>query len=234
MMALSPEALRQLIQYVVSEVIDQGGEIWLTRLAKLLYLIDVEYYRGFGKTLTGLHWIKYYYGPYVRELPDLARRSGCDLGDEELPSARRGTKVWVHPPENLDRALSFSAKAAVDRVLKHWALESLDIVLDYVYLETEPMKSAELFKPLDFTAIQVGKRPLSRIAPLKLSPDDSKQVKRNLAARKADEARLARNPETSSEVARVLAALEDEAQVQNLTGSVRFPEDAFKGTDYQE
>src|ERR1035441_5186960 len=42
-----------------------------TRLVKLVYLSEVEYFRQTGQRLTGLDWKFYHYGPYAPALSPL-------------------------------------------------------------------------------------------------------------------------------------------------------------------
>ena len=45
-----------------------------TKLVKLLYLIDLEYWKKREKTFTGLNYISYYYGPYSEEIIDAIQK----------------------------------------------------------------------------------------------------------------------------------------------------------------
>lgn len=151
--------LGNLIRYVVNEVIDQEGTVFRTRLVKLLYLCDLEYYRSARRTLTGLRWIRYKFGPFAPELSLAIRGMGFDIAEEaEDFASGRGVRATVYPPPDPDKWLEPRAKAIVDRVLKRWGLEDLGVLLDYVYCDTEPMKDATFGEPLSFAGVLGGLR----------------------------------------------------------------------------
>ena len=60
---MASQLLRHLITHLVVELRDMDAGFGKTKLVKLLYLIDVENWRRSRKTLTGLEWNFYHYGP---------------------------------------------------------------------------------------------------------------------------------------------------------------------------
>jgi hypothetical protein len=157
-MPLNP-ILGNLIRYIINEVIDQEGTVYRTRLVKLLYICDLEYYRLARKTLTGLGWVRYKFGPFAYELNDVVRGLGFDIGEEsEDFVSGKGVRTTAYLPPDPDKWLEPRARTIVDRVLKRWALEDLGVLLDYVYCDTEPMKDSAFGKPLDFAKVISGLR----------------------------------------------------------------------------
>ena len=75
------ELLKRLILYIVDQLQDQEGLISKIRIVKLLYLIDVEHYRKYGRTLIGLEWIFYRYGPYAFAIDSAIKELGFELGE---------------------------------------------------------------------------------------------------------------------------------------------------------
>jgi hypothetical protein len=75
-----------LLFYIVGYLQEQGADTSTTRVVKMLYLLDVEHYRSFGRPATDLQWICYKYGPYVMDLPSYFRRLDLDLDYEESVS----------------------------------------------------------------------------------------------------------------------------------------------------
>src|SRR6266436_3759958 len=57
----------QLVPAVVAYVANQGGYVTKTKLLKLLYLIDVDFYRVHHRTLTGFQWKYFHLGPWTNE-----------------------------------------------------------------------------------------------------------------------------------------------------------------------
>jgi len=147
--------LRDLIRYVVWRVADEGGTLGVTRLVKLLYLMDAEYYRRHRKILTGLNWLFYRYGPYAFEIPEILRSLDVDIPQDEVPIGNGRTVHRFKPTSEIDieAILSTSDAALVERVIARWGLEDLNSLLSHVYFDTEPMQGAKLREPLDFTRI---------------------------------------------------------------------------------
>src|SRR5690348_15440932 len=50
------------------------GGVGKTKLLKLLYLSDIEYFRVFRRTLTGFDWRFYLYGPWAPQFDEILQR----------------------------------------------------------------------------------------------------------------------------------------------------------------
>ncbi|OGU31943.1 MAG: hypothetical protein A2X67_10675 [Ignavibacteria bacterium GWA2_55_11] len=150
--------------------------ITTTQLVKLLYLVEVEYYRDFSARLTDLRWLFYHYGPYALEL-------GSVLDDKEFQQiervndeGRKYTQFTVEESKSkfglrLDPKLTLVVK----RVVGTWGNVRLPELLDYVYFDTEPMQAVERRgQVLDFTAVK--KEINSKIIPLKASKETDSKV----------------------------------------------------------
>ena len=129
-----------------------------TKIVKLLYLIDVEYYRTYQQTLTGLEWIYYYYGPYAYALERGLEDLGFLLTKESFRTqdGKQGMAYKASGPQDLDD-LGFAKKAKIDRIIKHWAFEDTEDLLDFVYTDTEPMRGAVFGEMLDFSKIEIDR-----------------------------------------------------------------------------
>jgi uncharacterized phage-associated protein len=127
-----------------------------TKLVKLFYLIDCEYYRWHRKTLTGAPWIFFHYGPYAEELVTAAHdTNGIEaLSKEEFEEKKffRGYQIKSWRSDPIEKA-HFSIRGAVDSIYQKWAGVDLELLLDHVYFETPPMLQAKRFEPLDFSLI---------------------------------------------------------------------------------
>jgi hypothetical protein len=157
---METQNLGQLILYVVSQADELGGYTTTIRLHKFLYLIDLEHQRRLGRTLTGLEWTFYHYGPYATTLARVGERLGYDLEREEFVSSTgaEGRLFRVHEPQDFPEGLGFVAEALVNDILSVWADQNTADLLDYVYHETEPMKEAHRGEKLDFTIVPRGSR----------------------------------------------------------------------------
>ena len=165
--------LKPLIAYLIDQVRDQEGTLSKTALVKLVYLVEVEYWRRYGESVTGLEWRFHHYGPYCaeldREIDDNhlfqvhgSRRTG--YGFSSLPDWRETEAAFN---KNYEPAL----KNIADNVAGQWGLESLETILEYVYFETEPMQDAERGDTLDFSKIQMEQIPTRREPRLSFSDE---------------------------------------------------------------
>lgn len=156
--------LTPLLNYIIDQVNQQGGTIGRTALTKLVYLIDIEYYKRHGKQATSLQWRFHHYGPYAAELQSQIQLLGLHADEAQFtrkPTNRPATgyryrpnKDWHEIQRAFNTAYDASVKRCVDQIIEQWALEPLPTILDYVYFETEPMQNAKRGQSLDFSKIQ--------------------------------------------------------------------------------
>lgn len=59
---LNPQKLRQVLLHI-SEQVGAKPNVGATVINKLLYFIDFDYYEKYGKSITGLSYIRNHYGP---------------------------------------------------------------------------------------------------------------------------------------------------------------------------
>jgi hypothetical protein len=146
----------RLILYVTQRITDEDAVPSRTRLLKIIYLIDTEYFRRHRKTLTGWKWIFYYYGPYVMDFPKLLERldiAGLDETVDHTATGKKFYKYQIQDMQSIEDLVAFSEQTRIDGIIKRWALDDLNLLLNYVYFETEPMRDAKRGEPLDFNKI---------------------------------------------------------------------------------
>jgi hypothetical protein len=147
-----------------------------TRLVKLLYLVELEYYRRTGKRLTELDWKFHHYGPYAFALQD-------SLGD---PDEERLALMLMQAPPPLEHDL----RACVTDVVHQWGDADLNDLLDYAYFETEPMQAAKRGESLSFAG--VASLAQTRKDNIRIDLDAKKldQLRKALVARAAEYGQL--------------------------------------------
>lgn len=154
---MAVEVIGSVIKYIVWRLQEGEWSINKTKIVKLLYLIDVEYFRDYRATFTGFPWKYYFYGPYATETEDVFSRLHLDLPHEEVKTAK-GYKARVFRSSE-DAEFEFNenvpqrARYVVERILRRWATEELNPLLSFVYFDTEPMGSAKPGDLLDFSLI---------------------------------------------------------------------------------
>jgi hypothetical protein len=157
-----------------------------TRLIKLLYLTELEYFRRTGKRLTALEWRFYHFGPYASALEPYVGAPG-GVNDGLLARMIGESHGEIHPDKDLQHAI-------VD-VVHEWGFAELNTLLDHVYFETEPMQAASRGDFLDFSTTNREKsQPLS----LNLDKKKLKTLREKLRQRASEYADL-RQPSTGTE-----------------------------------
>jgi hypothetical protein len=123
----------------------------ITRLVKLMYVTELEYFRLRHERLTDLDWTFYLFGPYPLSLRSF-------LGEPEIETKEwrsgKTSKSIVRDEETFMKAKAeLDLEAIITRVVKTWGDADLNQLLDYVYFETEPMQNAKRGDLLDFSTV---------------------------------------------------------------------------------
>lgn len=146
--------VKTLIPAVVSYVTAKGGTVSKTKLLKLLYLFDIEYYRRHRKLFTGFDWKFFHLGPWTREfdaeLNDLIQH-GMLIERQYETADYEGVLLRTEEPVDLHNAIpNVSDEFLLQRVLNDWGQKSTGEILDHVYFRTEPMEHGVRNERLDF------------------------------------------------------------------------------------
>lgn len=185
----------------------------ITRLTKLMYLAEVEYFRQKRDRLTDLKWIFYLFGPYP-----LALRTVLGEPEIETNEWRTGktSKYIVRDEDTFMRAKAdFDLEAIIGRVVKEWGDADLNQLLDYVYFETEPMQNAKRGDVLDFSA--VGQAVPKRIQ-ISLDRARLKELGKKISERAKAYAPLRQTGMASAELSENLAIWDEEERTRFPSG----------------
>lgn len=192
---MNKSLIQDLAFSFVLRATNDGLRIGTTKLVKLLYLSDCEYFKWNRQTLTGAEWIFYHFGPYSDTLIESINESPSLSHDheEELEDGRsfRAYQVRVSQPDPI-LAKPFQVRGVVEKVYKKWAHLPLALLLNHVYFETAPMIAAQRYAPLDFSLIADPGTPNDQSHPRDLTgliPED----KRNTLVKSLRD-RLSRTP----------------------------------------
>ena len=235
--------LSTLIPYLVSELEDMESSFGKTKMVKLLYLIDVEYYRRYSTTLTGLKWKFYHYGPYAAEIDTALTRLDLEIPSEDTLTARGHRAVIFKSQggaaDKFEDTIPIKEKRVVDRIIKAWGMEDLNPLLNYVYFHTEPMAKAKRGDALDFSSIRQIRSLATEKQKVKI-PDDllnelRSKFQKMKAERSQQKAQLSLDPKPRYDDLywHSLNRLEQEEQYRIPNGDIELPE-AFKDLLRQE
>ncbi|MBS4015966.1 MAG: DUF4065 domain-containing protein [Candidatus Latescibacteria bacterium] len=143
-----------LLKDILYEMEKDGLPTGKTRLIKLLYLLEVEYYRLHQERLTDLIWRFHFYGPYPDKIDEVL--GAPDL--EEIPSTIKGDrdfKRYTVVSEQTKHQYNITEiQRLISHIVKDWGGLDLYNLLDYVYFETEPMENVKRGDILAFSKIQ--------------------------------------------------------------------------------
>ena len=140
----------KLIENLIKHLCDLNIPFGKTRLIKIAYLIEVEYYRNHRQMMTNAEWIFYKFGPYPINCNDYLEQTNIILdNDNEANFSCIKYKDYKSPPELPQEVLRL-----ISVITKNYALWDINSLLDYVYFETEPMKGATPRSKLNFENIE--------------------------------------------------------------------------------
>jgi hypothetical protein len=153
--------IKSLIHAIVSQVNDKGGYVTKTKLLKLLYLLDVDYFRRHRQTFTGFAWKFFHLGPWAREFDPLVEelvRSEV-LAENASTKQDYDTKFFraAEPRDTNGLFSSFADESILRSILNTWSEATTGEILDYVYFHTEPMERGVRNEPLDFAWVNQEK-----------------------------------------------------------------------------
>jgi hypothetical protein len=147
----------KLIAAVVTLVVDQGSYVTKTKLLKLLYLFDVEYYRVHRQIFTRFSWKFFHLGPWAAEFDPTLDGMVIRGALVQQRSNSDFETAFFKPAERFDPRAPFDNgkdESILRSVLKRWGSRSTGEILDYVYFQTAPMEAGIRNAPLDFSVIQ--------------------------------------------------------------------------------
>ncbi|SRR5579885_1982318 len=184
----------------------------ITRLVKLIYLVEVEYFRVKRQRLTSLDWRFYHYGPYPVDFDSKLREFTI------RESAWKGGKVSREIVRDEEQFMRVAAEPDLERLVasavKYWGDADLNALLDYVYFETEPMQNAQRGDLLDFSYV---KAPTKQIK-IQLDTEKLATLRARLRERAAVYGAIRKRSEPSSELMEGLQTWDDDSQGHAAAG----------------
>ena len=141
--------LKDVLSYIVKNY-PYSDDLTKTRTTKLVYLVDWEYIKKYGRQLTSIEWFFDHYGPYVSDVLDKAdkdRRISI-----KKTKSNFGTVKYMVMPKFTKNDIVYSLTAdeieVIDDVIEKTKLLSWNQFIRYVY-DTSPIKNSEKYEKLD-------------------------------------------------------------------------------------
>lgn len=153
---------RSLAKEICRLAMEQGaGTPGATRLVKLLYLADLEWRRRHGgEPLSNWNWQFWHFGPYAFEFKELFQSQDAEL--VEFRSGKTARFVNFKADELRQREVPDEVSHLMKPIVERWIGVDVNLLLDYVYFETEPMEQAKRGEELDFSSLSA---PFVRVTP---------------------------------------------------------------------
>ena len=141
--------LKDVLSYIVKNY-PYSDDLTKTRTTKLVYLVDWEYIKKYGRQLTSIEWFFDHYGPYVSDVLDEADKDRR-ISIKKTKSNFGTVKYMVMPKftkNDIVYSLTTDEIEIINDVIKKTKLLSWNQFIRYVY-DTSPIKNSEKYKKLD-------------------------------------------------------------------------------------
>lgn len=149
-MNLMKTKLRNVLLYIVKNY-PYGDDLTKTRITKLVYLIDWEYTKKYGRQLTEIEWFFDHYGPYVSDVLDEAD-ADKSLSIESTVS-NFGTTKYIVKPKTDKNSIDYEGLEQNEIEIIHKVIEDTEMLswnefINYVY-DTTPIKYSNKYTYLN-------------------------------------------------------------------------------------
>lgn len=127
---------------IVTELLRKAGSLTKTKLVKILFLIDLDYYKKKHKKLSNFTYIRYFYGPYPKEIEQiLGYLNALGIINYEAHISFEGQTYYLISVNNNDKfkklklhqSLDSEAKELIKKIAEKYSKKSLDYILEQVY-----------------------------------------------------------------------------------------------------
>ena len=142
MPAQTASAFRRALLYVLERT---GKPVPMTRLHKLLYLADLQYFHDYGRSITGAKWVRHNFGPMTKAmLPSLNDMRGYEVQDETKATMKGYSLHLIErgPAPRFKPNLAPEETEALDTILRLTRRLTDDEVINLAYATT-PMRYVE-------------------------------------------------------------------------------------------
>jgi transcriptional regulator with XRE-family HTH domain len=148
----NPEKLRQVLLYLTNKI-GAKANVGETVIYKLLYFIDFDFYEKFGRSITGLSYVKLEHGPAPRRTDFTSVIESMEK-NEELEIAK--TKFFSHDQKKY-LPLKSLAEISLDK-LSAQELEHINWEIDRLSDKTATQLSDFSHYDMPWLAAEVGKK----------------------------------------------------------------------------
>jgi len=138
------------LREVVCEIIRRFPGISRTQLVKSVYVIDREYFKSTGRTMTGIEYEFYFYGPYSHKfktvLHDLKKNN---IIYENFDGISYRIFLNKDIKTQFSREENETIESAIKKLTRNEKLMSAEEIKKYIY-SLDEVRSTEPFKKIVF------------------------------------------------------------------------------------
>lgn len=147
---LDEEKARNVIMYLVFK---SPRYLSTSRLQKMAYLAELEFYREYGERLTGAEFYNHYYGPYSFDLEKVTVEMEGDTILMEIAETEKGEAIFHRPDtERINIELSGREKSILDEVVNEWKFKPTQEIVQAAK-STTPFLSSRKGDKINFSVI---------------------------------------------------------------------------------
>jgi hypothetical protein len=145
------------LEAIIREIYRQAKRVGIqppnaTRLVKLVYLADIEWRKSQqNEPLSDVHWRFHHYGPYASEFSPIL--GGDDVEVEELSNGKTVKRLSYDHHDLEEPQTPEAVSSLLQRIVKEWGDTHINLLLNHVYFNTQPMENAARGEALDFSKL---------------------------------------------------------------------------------
>ena len=215
---INKEKVLNIFKEILKQAREEGYSVGITKLIKLLYLIEVEYYRIYQKRLTDLEWKFFHYGPYAPEIEEILRSPDIDQEEIDISDERIFRKLLVVRDSYKKYTGESEVLRLITRIVNEWGGADLRSLLDYVYFETEPMQDVKRGVTLDFSEIKQWN--VERIKKIKVNQKRLNEIRKHIDEHIKDVKRPIIKVKTDKVLSECLNIWDDDSKDIRIAGDV--------------
>lgn len=138
---------KNIIVNLINQLSHYDIKFGKTRLIKIAYLLELQYYKINKKRLSDAKWIFFKYGPYPINYCNYLEQDEIHITDDD-----GFIKIELKEDSELP-SIPIEVTTIMNSLIMSYGNMELNQLLNFIYFNTEPMKYAKPKSELDFSKI---------------------------------------------------------------------------------
>ncbi len=214
--------LEDIIQYIAYVLQREHINCGVTRLVKLLYLLECWYYQLHRQRLLNVTWKFLHFGPYAFEIEDSLKQLGIVKDAREFDNDKTFRKIAISDNSE-DTPVPRTIQSEIETIVRKWGSADLNQLLNYVYFNTAPMREAKKNDILDISKSLDDLKRKGKVQLPLMDKDKIKSMRKRLKKReKINSPKLHFKHEDDKDLQMALKGMEEEESSAPIKGVVYF------------